>query len=420
VSFKSKLDRLVSKVPSNAPTLDELRERMRALMEPTSPTAAFAGRPSEPVGHRGRLEDLGFAEAANDVGQFWHRRVVLRRSERVGRATLHDAVSARIAPLALLALDAKLATVRLEQALYLDTETTGLGGGAGTFAFLIGLSWFEADAKVFEQFFLAGPEQEPAVLVELEKRLARAALLVSYNGKSFDWPLLRTRFVYNRMKVPSELPHLDLLHVARRVHGRRIGRCSLKDVENRVLGFERSGDIEGALVAAYYGHYLRTGDATELVRVVEHNAMDVRSLSALVALYGDERLDLDARDLASVSRTFRRAKDFARAESIASEAISRGGGAIALRARAEVNKAIGDRLLALKDFEAAEAEESDPDTRLELVKLYEHYAKDPARALELLQRGTSELLEQSERRAVRLAAKLERARSKAAKKPRIC
>lgn len=415
MSFKSKLERLAPPRGANTPTLEELRERMRAILG-----GPEGEEHTDPLPRAPRFEELGFALLENEVGTLWCRREVLRRSERVGRSTLLDAAQASSTPLALLALDPELTAVNLGRALYLDTETTGLGGGAGTFAFLIGLASFDEDAAIFEQLLLEGPEQEPAALFELERRLERAEVLVSYNGKSFDWPLLKTRFVYNRLEVPRDRPHLDLLHVARRVHGMRIGRCSLRDVESRVLGFERLGDIEGALVAAYYGHYLRTGDTAQLAAVIEHNSMDVRSLAALVALYGDERPELDARDLASVSRTYRRAKDLDRAHSMASEAIARGGGALALRARAEVSKLIGDRLLALRDFEAAEAEEPDPDLRLELVKLYEHYAKDPVRALELLQRGTSESDEQASRRAARLSRKVERARSKAAKKPRIC
>jgi DNA polymerase III epsilon subunit-like protein len=253
---------------------------------------------------------------------------------------------------------------------------------------------------------LEGPEQEGAALAHLATLLASAQVLVTFNGKAFDWPLIRTRFVLNKMRPPPELAHLDLLHVARRVHKQRIGRCTLKDVESRVLGFERVGDIDGALIAAAYGHYLRSGDGSGLRQVIEHNSLDVASMAALVGLYGQPIPDVDVRDLPSVARTYRRAKALDQARDVAHLAVERGGGGTALRARAEVHKALGERLLALHDYEAADAELDDPDVRLELGKLYEHFQKDPERALGIIARGTSERDAAHERRSARLQRKL--------------
>lgn len=398
MNLKGRLSRLPAPPGGREHVLDDLRERMRALTGQVEVAAIPA-----PV--RG-FEPFGMAKVNNARGGFWLRRERFAPSRRVGRSPVADAHGALAGVLALLSLDPVLADAELGRAVYLDTETTGLGAGSGTFAFLVGLLYFEAGETWFEQLLLEGPEQEAALLEHLSDRLTRARALVTFNGKSFDWPLLKTRFVLNRMAPPAELPHLDLLHVARRVHRQRIGRCSLQHVEARVLGFERVGDIDGALIAAAYGHYLRTGDAAGLGQVIEHNTLDVASMAALVGLYGQPVPDVDVRDLAQVARTYRRARALDHARDVAHLAVERGGGAAALCARAEVHKALGERLLALVDYEAAEAELDDPDVRLELCKLYEHFQKDPARALGIITRGTSESDAAHTRRRDRLTRKL--------------
>lgn len=398
MSLKDKLERLGPPLARDRRVLDELRERMRALTESAPVTTG-----ERPV--RG-FDHFGMVPMTNQHGTFWQRRERVAPSRRVGRSPVADAHGAEAGVLSLLSLDANLAESDLSRALYLDTETTGLGSGAGTFAFLVGLMYFDSGETWFEQLLLEGPEQEPAALERLSQLVGRAGLLVTFNGKAFDWPLLRARFVYNRLSPPPELPHLDLLHVARRVHKQRIGRCTLRDVESRVLGQERVGDIDGALIAAAYTHYLRSGHAAGLQAVIEHNTLDVVSMAALVGLYGQPVPDVDVRDLASVARTYKRASALDRARDVAHLAVERGGGGAALLARAEVQKALGDRLLALADYEAAEAELDDPDVRLELAKLYEHFQKDPARALAVIERGTSESDEAQERRSARLTRKL--------------
>ncbi|HSI06085.1 MAG TPA: ribonuclease H-like domain-containing protein, partial [Myxococcota bacterium] len=112
--------------------------------------------------------------------------------------------------------------IDFSRALYIDTETTGLSHGAGTLPFLIGMAWFDGTAVRVEQLVLRKPGEEGPMLEELAMRIASSSCIVSYNGKSFDWPLLRTRFVLNRMKVPEPEAHVDLLHCARRVYRRRL------------------------------------------------------------------------------------------------------------------------------------------------------------------------------------------------------
>lgn len=195
--------------------------------------------------------------------------------------------------LATLACDPGLAGAAPQGALFFDTETTGLQGGAGTLPFLIGLAWFEGEAMRVRQLFLGQPGAERPLLEELAARLSTASLVVSFNGKSFDWPLLRTRFVLNRLPVPALPPHLDLRHCARRVFKRRPHAGRLQELEQSVLGHRRVGDIEGALIPAVYFDWLRRGQRGLLDRVFAHNAQDVVSMAAvLVALA--RRLDSPA------------------------------------------------------------------------------------------------------------------------------
>jgi uncharacterized protein len=278
-------------------------------------------------------------------------------------------------------------------------------GGAGAIAFLLGMAWFDDEQRLHvEQLLLRSPSDEPALLDVLSERLARTTLLVSYNGKAFDWPLLKGRYVMNRRTIPSDLPHLDLLHIGRRLHRARLGACRLKTLESEVLGFERGVDVDGGDVPARYAHFLRTGDEEALRQVVDHNAWDVVSMAALVGLYGEPFDLMHGEDLVGFAKTMKRAGALAVAERAADRALELGAKR-ALKVRGDVHKARGDRARALEDFEALAETLDDPALRLELAKLYEHFVKDPGRALEILQHGTGEAESAAEKRRQRLERK---------------
>jgi hypothetical protein len=305
--------------------------------------------------------------------------------------------------LSLLALDPTLAGAAPRGALYFDTETTGLGG-AGTVAFLIGLGWFDEEGSlVLEQLLVREPAQEPAVLARVAALVEHASLLVSFNGKSFDWPLLQARCVMNRLPHLPARPHLDLLHVSRRLHKRRLERFRLKDLEAGVLGWDRGDDdIPGAEIPPRYNHFLRTGDGEALRPVVDHNEWDVLTMAALVGLYGEPTLDLLDADLLGLAETFTRARAYDRAEDAAGRALSSGQRLAALEVRARMNKARGDKARALSDFETLSQEVDDPTVRFELAKLFEHYVKDFEGALRLVELGTGEDEQELSRRRERL------------------
>lgn len=172
-----------------------------------------------------------------------------------------------------------------EGLLFYDTETTGLSGGAGTLAFLFGAAWLERGTLGCVQLFLADYPGEAEYLGQVEDVIVRARRIVSYNGRTFDGPLLRTRFVLNRMAFELP-PQFDLLFDCRRIWKGCYEDCSLGTLEREVLGKRREVDIPGSLAPMAYFDYLKTGDARDLLRVFEHNLEDVLSLAALFGRVG--------------------------------------------------------------------------------------------------------------------------------------
>jgi uncharacterized protein YprB with RNaseH-like and TPR domain len=168
---------------------------------------------------------------------------------------------------------------------FLDTETTGLAGGTGTYAFLIGVGNIEPAGFRLRQFFMRDYGEEASLLWRLSEHLAQFDVLITYNGKTYDQPLLETRFRMARARHPFErLEHLDLLFGARRLWKLRLESCRLVDLENQILGVEREGDLPGEMIPYYYFEYLRTQQAFRLVPIFHHNAIDILSLACLTAI----------------------------------------------------------------------------------------------------------------------------------------
>jgi len=168
---------------------------------------------------------------------------------------------------------------------FLDTETTGLAGGAGTYAFLIGVGSIDEEGFRVRQFFMRDFGDESSLLARLSDYLARFDVLVTYNGKTYDVPLLETRYRMARARPPfARMAHLDLLHGARRLWKLRLDSCRLVDLENRILGLEREGDLPGEMIPYYYFQYLRIHQAFQLVPIFHHNVMDIVSLACLTAV----------------------------------------------------------------------------------------------------------------------------------------
>lgn len=216
------------------------------------------------------------------------------------------------------------------QWLFLDTETTGLAGGTGTYAFLVGVAWWDAGGLEIEQFFMRDHSEEYSVLAALAERMAERPVLATFNGKTFDWPLLDTRYRMTRsIRPPAPRAHLDFLHPARQLWRIRLGSVRLADLERQILGWRREGDCFSELIPQYYFDFLRGGPPDFLVPVFHHNQMDLRGLAAIsthmLGLLADpESRRQDALDLFGVSRLFERRGENARAKKFYSRSLEGG------------------------------------------------------------------------------------------------
>jgi uncharacterized protein YprB with RNaseH-like and TPR domain len=293
--------------------------------------------------------------------------------------------------------------------LFLDTETTGLAGGTGTYAFLIGLAWWDAGALQVEQLFMRDFAEEHSLLHELAARVAERPVLVTFNGKTFDWPLLDSRFTMTRkIPTPRLAAHLDLLHPARALWKFRLGSVRLVDLERHVLdaprlGWHREDDVASSLIPQYYFEYLRGGPADPLVGVLRHNQMDLRGLAALfgkintlLASPDTDRDGIDSLDLFGLSRFFDRRGDSGRAHVACSQALGLGLPA-EIRPRAHRELALlakrrGDHTAAAKLWLELAGDPEDGALACEQLAIYyERRAKDISRATEFARLGLAKL-----------------------------
>jgi hypothetical protein len=211
----------------------------------------------------------------------------------------------------------------------LDTETTGLATAAGTVAFLIGLGWWEADRFRQVQLLLPDHGEERALLTALQAAIPPAAWLVTYNGRTFDWPLLVARYRLARRTAPSHDGHLDLLPIVRRLFRHRLPDARLRTAESGLLGLQRVGDVEGWEIPSRYHAFLRGGPADGVAEVARHNDQDVRSLAWLLVhlegRFGDPaaRSEAPPGDLAELARSFTRERRLSEALGCLEAAIGR-------------------------------------------------------------------------------------------------
>lgn len=286
----------------------DLRERLRRLgvirgarLLPPSPRRPVAIESVLP-GH--------FYETP--AGRCWLARTEYPAGHAHGRLPLQSFLALSPDVLAAVGGDPSLATVPLSRALFLDTETTGLSGGTGTMAFLVGLGFFEEDRFVVLQAFLRDPGDEPAMIAFLDEFLPRFRWLVTFNGRGFDVPILQNRFILARRPFPLDgVPHLDLLPLARRLWRERLVSCALTALERDVLGVMRDqADIPSGIIPLVYRDYLRTGDAREIPRILYHNRIDILSMPVLTAHLGQvfadpEEVGMSGEELGALARWYR-------------------------------------------------------------------------------------------------------------------
>jgi len=259
--------------------MSSLRDRLREVIKPANSGAPDVGV----VSAVRRTVDVDLSVLGGEWvdGSF----VVEHRSApgaRYGRATIGDLASrlraaAHEAPLVCSTEAARPPFI------FFDLETTGLSGGAGTQAFLVGIGWFEDDGSfTTRQHLLVRHADERGMLRAVAGDLTRGGALVSFNGKSFDAPLLETRYLFHRLEwAVGGQPHIDVLHPARRFW--KEDECSLAVLEQQVLGAWRDDDVSGFEIPSRYFQFLRSGDARLLSAVLEHNRRDLVSLAGLTS-----------------------------------------------------------------------------------------------------------------------------------------
>ena len=181
--------------------------------------------------------------------------------------------------------------------IFIDTETTGLAGGTGTYPFLCGAGYFEEKAFVVEQFFMEDFPHEPLMLDRMGKKLREAEALASYNGKTFDVPLLKTRYIYNRIRVNLEIPHIDLLHPSRRIWRGVLSDCRLETVEKEFFHLYREKDVDSSLIPQIYFHFIRGRHLDWMLPVFHHNVQDIVTLGALLLFFCRIMSDPEKSDL---------------------------------------------------------------------------------------------------------------------------
>jgi len=283
------------------------------------------------------------------------------------------------------------------QIVFLDTETSGLAGGSGVFAFMVGLGFFEENGFKVIQIFMRNPDEEPGLLTALDGFLNPFQTMVSFNGKSFDIPLLNTRYILNQRKSPLEAKlHLDLLQLARKIWRDRLVNRSLGELEKEILAFTRQEeDVPGYLIPQLYFDYLKTGNATPLRSIFYHNTIDIVSMAALFLfitqiIESPLQYDIPSLDVAALARLLEGLGKLEEAASLYEYCINRGLPSSAfiktIERYALMRKKQGHLELS-SILWAKAAERGYIPAHIELAKIYEHYSKDFLLALEWVNRA---------------------------------
>ncbi|MGE0601636.1 MAG: ribonuclease H-like domain-containing protein [Dehalococcoidia bacterium] len=403
------------------------RERLRAALN-----QPLRGEPAvrrESVTELLDLSSLGGRWFESEHGPGYVIESVYEAGHAHGDITLHRALAIEPGRLAGQIRDPRLADTLASDFLYVDTETTGLGG-AGMMVFLAGVARFDGSTLRLRQFLLPGPQYEGGLLGGLSRELDGAQALVSYNGKSFDVPALESRYILSRQRPSLRgLPHLDLLHPNRRLFKGAVESHRLAMVERELLGFVREDDCPSSEVPERYFRFQRSGDPTHIRPVLRHNAWDILSLVALAAHLAAV-CDDGANHPLQAARAAEYAGDHASAaehyETALDSPTSRGERLEALERAARCRARAGDWEAAARHWQSLIDE---PRARrvlpfVELAKIAEHRLADQARAyvltdqaLDMARRGLirpgapgGELsIEALEHRRARLREKVERA-----------
>ena len=329
-------------------------------------------------------------EEQTPFGPCYMRELRFPLEHRHGNSTLSGMLTCSGPQLALPARDRSIDHFNPYSSLFLDVETTGLSGGTGTWAFLIGLGMLKQNTFLLRQYFLRRPAEERSVLTHFAAEAAKYPTMITFNGKMFDLPLLQTRQMLSGFRHTVPAQHLDLLQCARTLWKKRLASRSLRSIEESLLGLRRFGDIPGAEIPAVYFDYLRRGKTAQLKQVFHHNVLDILSMVTLLerisCLGAGEKIEHPAEALALGKLCLEAGRAAEGLEHLKAAAVT-GSSAAAQDAALELalyHKRAGrwSQAAALWQNLAAAAEPN-RSALVELAKYYEHRTGDYQKALEL-------------------------------------
>ncbi len=348
----------------------------------------------------GLAEFLEGERVSNAFGEYLLIEKNYKENHRTGKTYLSEILEIEPEIFSQLSLSNPISNLKLSKTLFLDIETTGLSGGSGTYPFLIGVGFFQNEKFRLRQFFMPDYSKEKAMLSDLAKLVQDYEHFVTFNGKGYDIPILKGRFVIQRIKTAFDSHnHLDLLFPSRRFWKKRLKDCSLLNLEKEILGIERLMDIPSYLIPQVYFDYLKDRKTEQLKLVLEHNRYDILAMVGLLAQLGKilqepEKLEaLHSEDWICLSRHYFYAGDLGRAKTCGEKAVQKNSRD---EIYTEVNLHLGRIYKKLSEWEKAEkiwhtlvVENSDfrLEPYLELAKLYEHKIKDFKKALNLVERA---------------------------------
>ena len=395
-------------------------------MELNQKLRRFAARPKLTKAWRRQSSALPMGvEVSNPFGRYYMVEHTYPLDSYHGRLRLDSILTVDWSRLAFIAKDESVKTLDLRKALFLDTETTGIAGGAGTCAFLIGVAFVRDDDVVVRQYLMRDYHEEAAMLFDLYRMIQEFDAIVSFNGKCFDWPLLRDRFTLARFEpLRKNYVHLDLLHAARRLWRASLPSCSLDSLEAHVLKVAREQDIPGSLIPQRYFDFLRTKRAELLIDILEHNRSDVLSLVTLVGtldlMAGKPAAEIKSDSLCwAIARLYVQDRQWHRAIEFLQQAASLNQSK-AVRSAACSQLALIYRRLNLWDQAQAiwlmlAQENGDIQACEELAKFYEHICKDLGKARQFAKQGLALAMAKDRLRAAAFEHRLERLERKLAR-----
>jgi hypothetical protein len=402
MSLKDRLVRLTGDAPGSThidPEQDrigELRRKIDRVMnrrEQSGPAGIpTTRRNATPLEHV-----VAGEEAQTPYGKFFVSRSTMKADDVHGRVRISDAACAGMEAAAFLAGLQMAEDMSIEDGLFLDSETTGLMGGTGTFPFLIGLGWFEAGSFTTCQLFARDFSEEGAMLRYLSELASGKQFLVTFNGKAYDLNLLTTRFILNRCRdTLSAMPHIDLLHPSRRILAHRLENARLSTIEEHVLGVERDGDVPGFEIPQRYFDWLRHRDGRALGDVFIHNRLDVVSMASLLKYLTDLVEDKETMghshhgDLLKLAELIHERGDLEKAGSMLEALISSHHTDVAASARQSLSLIYkkAHRWEEAADLwqSLVESDQYDFFAVEELAKFYEHHSREFGKARELVRK----------------------------------